>query len=146
MKAIIYARISTDDEHQNINQQKDYCKNFAERMGYEVLHIIGDKVSGKIPILDRSGGKRLFKFLKENPTVHLIVQDIDRITRNYYDAVEFSGFKFSSWYKLISITEVTNKDVLENVVIKSSGNYLRSALQGSMSPMFKAKTIVDIEI
>ena len=65
---------------------------------------------------------------------------------NYYDAVEFSGFKFSSWYKLISITEVTNKDVLENVVIKSSGNYLRSALQGSMSPMFKAKTIVDIEI
>ena len=62
----------------------------------------------------------------------------------YYDSVEFSGFLFTSWYKLTSITKVSNKDVLENIVIKSSGNYLRSSLQGSMSPMFKAKTTKEI--
>lgn len=47
-KCIIYTRISTKDEYQNIKQQKDYCKDYAEREGYDVLHIIGDKVSGKI--------------------------------------------------------------------------------------------------
>lgn len=65
---------------------------------------------------------------------------------NYYDSMDFSGFKFTSWYKLISVHEVSNKDVLENIVIKSSGNYLRSALQGSMSPMFKTKTVKEINM
>jgi len=92
MKAIIYARISTDDKQQNIKQQKDYCMKYAKNNGYDVLHTIGDKVSGKIPIAERSGGKRLLKFLIDNPGVHLIVQDVDRLVRNFYDAVEFEKF------------------------------------------------------
>ncbi len=108
MKAIIYARISTNDEKQNIKQQRDYCKKFAEKEGYEVLHTIGDKISGKIPILQRSGGKRMIKFLEDNPDVHLIVQDVDRICRDFYDAVWFEQFVIKNDIQIRSLSEVVD--------------------------------------
>lgn len=108
MKAIIYTRISTDDEQQNIKQQRDYCKKYAEKEGYEVLHTIGDKISGKIPIADRSGGKRLLKFLEDNPHVHLIVQDVDRICRDYYDAVFFERWVIINNITIKSLSEIVD--------------------------------------
>lgn len=108
MKAIIYTRISTDDEQQNIKQQKDYCKKYAEKEGYEVIHTIGDKVSGKIAIAERSGGKRLLKFLEQNPHVHLIVQDVDRICRDYYDAVWFERWVIVNNITIKSLSEIVD--------------------------------------
>lgn len=107
-RAIIYTRISTDDEQQNIKQQRDYCKSYAEKNDYEVLHMMGDKCSGKIPIEIRSGGKRLLKFLKYNPTVHLIVQDVDRISREFYDAVEFEKFILKYDIVIKSLSEIVD--------------------------------------
>lgn len=108
MKAIIYARISTNDEKQNIKQQRDYCKKFAEKEGYEVIHTIGDKVSGKIPIIERSGGKRMIKFLELNPHVHLIVQDVDRICRDFYDSVWFERFVIYNKIMIKSLSEIVD--------------------------------------
>lgn len=108
MKAIIYTRISTNDEKQNIKQQRDYCKKYAEKEGYDVLHTIGDKISGKIPIIERSGGKRMIKFLKDNPTVHLIVQDVDRISRDFYDAVWFEQFVIKNKIMIKSLSETVD--------------------------------------
>lgn len=108
MKAIIYTRISTDDEQQNIKQQRDYCKKYAEREGYNVLHTIGDKISGKIPIMERNGGKRMLQFLERNPSTHLIVQDVDRIVRNFYDAVWFERFIIKNKITIKSLSETVD--------------------------------------
>ncbi len=108
MKAIIYTRISTNDEKQNIKQQRDYCKKYAEKEGYDVLHTIGDKISGKIPIIERSGGKRMIKFLEDNPSVHLIVQDVDRISRDFYDAVWFEQFVIKNKIMIKSLSETVD--------------------------------------
>ena len=89
-EAIIYTRISTNTDKQNIKQQRDLCKKYAKREGYGLLHCFGDKKTGKTS--DRSGYIRMLKFLSENHQVHLIVQDIDRLTRNYYDGVELEKF------------------------------------------------------
>jgi DNA invertase Pin-like site-specific DNA recombinase len=108
MKAIIYTRISTDDEQQNIAQQKEYCKKYAEKEGYEVTHIIGDRISGKIPVKERSGGKRLLKFLEDNPEVILIVQDVDRICRDYYDSVWFEQWIIKNKIIIRSLSEIVD--------------------------------------
>ena len=102
-QAIIYTRISTNTEQQNIKQQRDYCKKYAEREGYDVLHLFGDKMSGKIS--ERSGYKRMLKFLEENPEVHLIVQDVDRLTRDYYDGVDLEKFLLKHNITVRSISE-----------------------------------------
>lgn len=108
MKAVIYTRISTDDEQQNIKQQRDYCRKYAEKEGYEVVHMIGDRVSGKIPVMERSGGKRLLKFLEDNPDVHLIVQDVDRICRDYYDSVWFERWVITNNITIKSLSEIVD--------------------------------------
>jgi len=107
-EAIIYTRISTDDEQQNIAQQKEYCKKYAEKEGYRVIHTIGDKISGKINVCERSGGKRMLKFLEENPTVHLIVQDVDRICRDFYDSVWFERFVIKNNIIIKSLSEMVD--------------------------------------
>tara|TARA_R100001530_G_scaffold136107_1_gene115284 strand:- start:156 stop:647 length:492 start_codon:yes stop_codon:yes gene_type:complete len=108
MKSIIYTRISTDDEKQNIRQQKEHCKKYADKEGYKVLHMVSDKCSGKIPIKERSGGARLLKLLVLNPGVHLIVQDIDRISRDFYDAVEFEKFILKNNVMIKSLSETVD--------------------------------------
>jgi DNA invertase Pin-like site-specific DNA recombinase len=128
MRAIIYTRISTNDEKQNIKQQRDYCRKFAEKEGYEVLHVMGDKISGKVPISERSGGKRMLKFLEENPKVHLIVQDIDRISRDFYDAVEFEKF--------IVDKNITVKSLSEMIDLKNPMGKLMFRIKISMNAFY----------
>ena len=108
MKAIIYTRISTSNGEQNISQQKEYCKKFAEKEGYTVLHVIGDKISGKIYVRNRRGGERMINFLQKNPDVHLIVQDIDRICRDYYDSVWFEQWVLENKIIVKSLSEVVD--------------------------------------
>lgn len=108
LKAVIYTRISTDDEQQNIKQQKDYCKKYALKEGYEVIHTIGDKVSGKIPLKERGGGRRLILFLRRNPKVHLIVQDVDRLCRDYYDSIWFEQFVIENNIIIKSLSEMVD--------------------------------------
>lgn len=105
-QAIIYTRISTNTEQQNIKQQRDYCKKYAQKEGYCVLHLFGDKMTGKTS--ERSGYKRMLKFLEQNPDVHLIVQDVDRLTRNYYDGVELERFILKYDIIIKSMSEIVD--------------------------------------
>jgi len=107
-EAIIYTRISTNDDTQNIQQQRELCRQYAEREGYRVLHCFGDKKTGTST--DRSGYNRMLKFLEEHPGVHLIVQDIDRLTRNYYDGFELEKFLTKNKIVLKSLSEIIDLD------------------------------------
>lgn len=107
-EAIIYARISTNNEKQNIKQQIDYCKKWAEREGYNVLKVFKDEMSGQKS--ERRGYQRMLIYLKEKPEVVLIVQDTDRISRNYYDSVDFERFIIEHKIKIKSLSEVIDLD------------------------------------
>ena len=100
---IIYARISTNDEKQNIKQQIDYCKKWAYDNGFEVLKVFKDRKTGKTD--NRPGYLRMLKYLAKKPSVSLIVQDTDRLSRNYYDAVDFERFIIERQINLISLSE-----------------------------------------
>ena len=101
--SIIYARISTNDEKQNIKQQIDYCKKWAYDNEFEVLKVFKDRKTGKTD--NRNGYQSMLKYLAEKPSVSLIVQDTDRLSRNYYDAVEFEKFIIERRINLISLSE-----------------------------------------
>ena len=105
---VIYARISTNKEKQNIEQQIEYCRKYAEREGYNVIKVFKDEKTGKTD--KRRGYQRLLKYLQENPDVALIVQDTDRISRDFYDSVEFEKFIMKYNIKVISTSEVIDLD------------------------------------
>lgn len=103
MKSIIYARISTNSEKQNIEQQINYCKDWALKNNYEVLKVFKDKMTGKTN--KRKGFQRMINYLKVNPIVSLIVQDTDRLSRDFYDGVEFEKFIRNYDINIISLSE-----------------------------------------
>jgi len=103
-EVVIYARISTNRGEQNIKQQIEYCKKYALRNDLKVLKVFKDEMSGKSA--NRRGYERLMMYLEVNTCVGLLVQDTDRLTRNFYDGVELEKFLMKNEVKLISLSEV----------------------------------------
>jgi len=108
INAVIYARVST--KKQNVQIQKNQVKKWAEKNGYNIIQVIGDKISGSIPIQDRLGGKRLVRLLLEHPEYTLIVFNIDRLTRNYYNSIWIEKFLINNKIKLISLSDIVDFD------------------------------------
>ncbi len=106
MDVVIYARISTNRGEQNIKQQIDYLKEYAKRESLDVLKVFKDEESGKS--IKRRGFERLLLFLKENPDVGLLVQDTDRLTRDFKQGVELENFITRNNIKIISLSEVVD--------------------------------------
>jgi len=101
---VLYARISTNKGEQNIKQQIEYCKKYASKNDLNIIKVFKDEMSGKTS--HRRGYERLMSYLKVNREVGLLVQDTDRLTRNFYDGVELERFLMSNKIKLISLSEV----------------------------------------
>ena len=100
---VIYARISTNAEKQNIKQQIDYCKSYAEKNDLEVIKVFKDSKTGKTD--KRTGYQNMLKYLIESCDIAILVQDTDRLTRNFYDGVEFEKFIIKNDIKIISLSE-----------------------------------------
>lgn len=100
---VIYARISTNRGEQNIQQQIDYCKKYAERNEINVVKVFKDEKTGKTS--QRIGYERLLAYLKDNKDVGLLVQDTDRLTRNFYDGVELEKFLIEYDIEVISLSD-----------------------------------------
>lgn len=102
-EVVIYARISTNKGEQNIKQQIDYCKDYASREGLEVLKVFKDEKTGKTS--KRRGYERLLTYLKTNRGIGLLVQDTDRLTRDFYDGVELEKFIIKNSIDVISLSD-----------------------------------------
>lgn len=82
MATILYARVSTTD------QTIDHQRTQAEAAGFRIDEVVSDHgVSGiNTKLAERPGGARLFDKLRAGDT--LVVRWVDRLGRNYDDAVE----------------------------------------------------------
>jgi DNA invertase Pin-like site-specific DNA recombinase len=82
MATILYARVSTTD------QTIDHQRTQAEAAGFRFDEVVSDRgVSGiNTKLAERLGGARLFDKLRAGDT--LVVRWVDRLGRNYDDAVE----------------------------------------------------------
>jgi len=106
MRCVLYARISTNKGEQNIDQQIQYLKDYAAKEGLEVVKVFKDEESGKNT--NRKGYTRLIKFITKNPSVSILVQDTNRLSRNYYSGVELEKFLIENKINLISLSEVVD--------------------------------------
>ncbi len=103
MKVLIYARVST--KNQDVDQQADYCKAWAERSGHEVVWTIRDTESGRLPLLER---KKFIKIITNEYNFSydaVLVYNLDRLTRNWDDITIIEKFFRNNWEstKLISV-------------------------------------------
>lgn len=84
MKAIIYARFSSDKQReQSIGDQADVCKRLAEREKFTITAIHSDDgISGSTPVQQRKGGAQLLADAMAERFDVLIVESLDRLSRD----------------------------------------------------------------
>jgi DNA invertase Pin-like site-specific DNA recombinase len=82
-KAIIYSRVSTDE--QSNERQISELTAKASHYGMTILTNFSDKISGSKGFFDRDGGNALMNYIKENEVTDIVVSEISRISRNVED-------------------------------------------------------------
>src|SRR5688572_24831052 len=83
-KAIIYCRVSDAKQKvrgDGLGSQETACREYADRMGYEVIKVFRDDFTGKSA--ERAGIKALLAYLKgcKGQTI-VIVDDLNRLARS----------------------------------------------------------------
>ena len=106
MKAVIYARYSSDNQREeSIEGQVRECLAFAERKGYTVIRTYIDRaLSGT-----RADNRPEFQQMISDSTLrefqYVIVWKIDRFSRDKFDSVKYKYALKSSGVSVISATE-----------------------------------------
>ncbi len=82
MRAIIYARVSTDEQGDNYSlpSQVDACRRYAADRGMQVIADVQDAASGAV--LERPGLTRVRELARQKAVDCVIVYALDRLTRN----------------------------------------------------------------
>ena len=118
MKAVIYARYSSDNQREeSIEGQIRECTAFAEKNGITILrHYIDRAFSAKtdnrpeFQNMIKDSGKRLFDMI--------IVWKLDRFARNRYDSARYKTALKKNGVKVVSATEVIS-DGAEGIILES---------------------------
>ena len=155
MKAVIYARYSSDSQREeSIEGQLRECAAFAEKNGITVLrHYIDRAYSAKtdnrpeFQNMIKDSGKRLFEIV--------IVWKLDRFARNRYDSARYKATLKKNGVKVVSATEIISEgaegiilesvlegyaeyysaDLSEKVVRGMTDNALKCKFNGGMMPI-----------
>ena len=128
MKAVIYARYSSDSQREeSIEGQLRECTAFAEKNGITVLrHYIDRAYSAKtdnrpeFQSMIKDSGKRLFDIV--------IVWKLDRFARNRYDSARYKAV-------LEGYAEYYSADLSEKVIRGMTDNALKCKFNGGMMPI-----------
>ncbi|WP_258085040.1 IS607 family transposase [Thermococcus thermotolerans] len=87
-KVVIYARVSSRDQKEDLERQIEYLKNYCSSRGYQVAKILTD-ISSSLNE-NRRGLKQLFKLVESGEVGKVVITYRDRLTR--------FGFKYLEQY------------------------------------------------
>lgn len=93
MRAVLYARVSTDKQAASghgLHAQKVRLHEFADKRGLEIVEFIADEgVSGKD--LEREGMQRVLELAATGAVDAVVVTKADRVSRNVRDLLNLSA-------------------------------------------------------
>ena len=83
MKAVIYARVSTNT--QDYQRQLDELRAYAARMGFEVVKEFSEKISGAKKIAEREALSDLLGYVGEHKVDKVLIYECSRLSRRAVD-------------------------------------------------------------
>ncbi|WP_456366280.1 IS607 family transposase [Thermococcus sp.] len=87
-KVVVYARVSSRDQKEDLERQVEYLKNYCSSKGYQVAKILTDISSGLNE--NRRGLRQLFQLVESGEITKVVITYRDRLTR--------FGFKYLEQY------------------------------------------------
>lgn len=82
-KAIIYARVSTAG--QDYDRQLAELKQYADRMGYDVVKTFSEKISGAKKVEERQVMTELLNYIEVNKVDKVLIYECSRLSRRAVD-------------------------------------------------------------
>lgn len=83
IKAVIYARVST--QGQDYERQLAELRQYADRMGYDVVKTFSEKISGAKKIAEREAMSELLSYIEENQVDKVLIYECSRLSRRVVD-------------------------------------------------------------
>lgn len=84
-KVVIYARVSTAS--QEYERQLNELREYAERMGYNVVKEFAEKASGAKRVIEREALKELLTFVEESHVDKVLIYECSRLSRRIADFI-----------------------------------------------------------
>jgi DNA binding domain, excisionase family len=85
-RAVIYARVSSADQKEDLERQINYLTNYATAKGYKVVEVLEDIASGLNT--QRKGLLNLFKLVEERSIDVVLITYKNRLTRFGFEYIE----------------------------------------------------------
>ncbi|MBB5254232.1 IS607 family transposase [Sulfurisphaera ohwakuensis] len=85
-RAVIYARVSSADQKEDLEKQINYLTNYATAKGYKVVEVLKDIASGLNT--QRKGLLKLFKLVEGKSVDVVLITYKDRLTRFGFEYLE----------------------------------------------------------
>lgn len=84
-KVVILGRVSTDrqDYQQQINELQEYC----DKVGWKVVNVFVNKVSGAKSIEERTELQQMIQYIKENEISRVVCLEVSRLGRNTLESL-----------------------------------------------------------
>ena len=82
-KAIIYARVSTAG--QDYDRQLGELRQYADRMGYDVVKTFSEKISGAKKVEERQAMTELLNYIEVNKVDKVLIYECSRLSRRAVD-------------------------------------------------------------
>ena len=83
VKAIIYARVST--QGQDYDRQLAELKQYADRMGYDIVKTFSEKISGAKKVEERQAMTELLNYVEVNKADKVLIYECSRLSRRAVD-------------------------------------------------------------
>ena len=83
VKAIIYARVST--QGQDYDRQLAELRQYADRMGYDVVKTFSEKISGAKKVEERQAMTDLLNYVESNKVDKVLIYECSRLSRRAID-------------------------------------------------------------
>lgn len=87
IRAVVYARVSSSDQKEDLERQVRYLLEYCASRGYRVVEVLTDIASGLKT--DRKGLRKLFELVVSKQVEVVVVTYRDRLTRFGFEYLEY---------------------------------------------------------
>jgi DNA invertase Pin-like site-specific DNA recombinase len=86
MKVVIYSRVSTNS--QDFKRQTDELTEYCKKMGFDLLGVFEEKISGNAKNEDRPKLMEMIGFIKDNKVDKVLCWEMSRLGRNTIEVLQ----------------------------------------------------------
>ncbi|EHP71271.1 putative site-specific integrase-resolvase, partial [Metallosphaera yellowstonensis MK1] len=113
-RAVIYARVSSADQREDLERQVNYLTNYATAKGYKVVEVIKDIASGLNT--QRKGLLRLFKLVEGRSVDVVLLTYKDRLTRFGFEYLEEFFSTMGVRIEVVFGEEPNTRELVEDLI------------------------------